>query len=175
MSFFSLPPPEVLLPVTRGLSLVGTGLAAGITSSIPLWTYPTIFGVKTLSTRDRLHLWSGLFDNGKMTMTILIPLSTIAIGATAAMVTGRKRTAILSVAAATIFSFLPFTAIAIIPGVNVLKAIESDVVKRDGDKPGSASVSSDVDSKLWDWHNLHGVRVGLAWLAFGLVAFEAVW
>ena len=47
-----------VLPITRALGLVGTGLAAGFMSSIPLWIYPAMFTVPTLSARDRLRKYA---------------------------------------------------------------------------------------------------------------------
>lgn len=39
---------------------------AGLTLSVSLWTFPTIYSVETLAPRDRLHLWSSTFDAGKV-------------------------------------------------------------------------------------------------------------
>ena len=68
-----------LLPVARGLGLAGAGLILGLQSSIPLFIYPALYTVKTLSPRDRLHLWSKTFDAGKASMLTLIPLTTVTL------------------------------------------------------------------------------------------------
>lgn len=45
---------SAVLPFLRVAGLVDTGLASGVMYSIPLWSFPTIFGVKRLEKRDRL-------------------------------------------------------------------------------------------------------------------------
>lgn len=59
------------LTFARAAAVVGLGTAFGFQSSISLWSMPIFFKVPTLSARDRLHLWSELFDRGMYTMVPL--------------------------------------------------------------------------------------------------------
>ncbi|GAA5857875.1 hypothetical protein JCM1840_000946 [Sporobolomyces johnsonii] len=62
-----------LLTLSRCTAAVGLGLASGLMLSLPLWTMPTIFSVSTLAPRDRLHIWSKIFDRGFTTAKAIFP------------------------------------------------------------------------------------------------------
>ncbi|KAK4704003.1 hypothetical protein P7C70_g2209, partial [Phenoliferia sp. Uapishka_3] len=158
-----------VLPFTRSVGLLGTGLAAGLMSSLIVWTYPAMYTAPGLSPRHRLHLWSKVFDAGKASMFTLIPISTLCLGVSAYLSSpsitfdpgfvARHRRTVLAIGAALTFANLPFTGLVILPKVEKLKEIENEVLARDGDFDRKADLEVETDPLLMEWLALHSVRV----------------
>ncbi|GAA5887829.1 hypothetical protein JCM5296_001781 [Sporobolomyces johnsonii] len=176
-----------LLTLSRCTAAVGLGLASGLMLSLPLWTMPTIFSVPTLAPRDRLHIWSKVFDRGFTTAKAIFPaaglLFALSAWATKAPVPylpsswiGRNRKArshslhlvILALCSVLTFSIGPYTALTLGPINRKLKQAELDIL---ADPPhGNGAVETDY--LIQDWTKYHTLRCALPATAFLLAIAE---
>ncbi|GAA5969902.1 hypothetical protein JCM21900_004186 [Sporobolomyces salmonicolor] len=154
-----------LLTLSRCTAAVGLGLASGLMLSLPLWTIPTIFSVPTLAPRDRLHIWSKIFDRGFTTAKAIFPAASLvfALSAWAA-----KAPAILALCSVLTFSLGPYTALVLGQLNRKLKQAEADILA----DPAHGNGAVETDYLIQDWVKAHTVRCALPATAFLLAIAE---
>ncbi|BGP40518.1 hypothetical protein JCM10449v2_004480 [Rhodotorula kratochvilovae] len=158
--------------LARSTALVGLGYIAGLTVSIPAWTWPALYRPdSTLTPAQRLGLWSTVYAQGKRTMLLLVPGTTalLAFAAYAAKPpvpylpagwVARNRRGILGVSAAATFGIIGWT-LAAMEGLNTqLRKVEKEA--NSGGAPVTPAHDALVRSR---WLRLHLVRCALAFSA----------
>ncbi|KAI5474158.1 hypothetical protein MNV49_004133 [Pseudohyphozyma bogoriensis] len=166
----------------RGVGTVGAGLTTGLMLSQTLWTYPAIFSAQTLAPRDRLHLWSKLYDKGAFTNAVLLtPLSTVCLliaaylarappSYLAANLVARNRRAVLALSALAVFATTPYTMALMMGPITQLKQTEQAIIKDAENYNGAV----ETDTLIQRWLSLHRGRIVLAGTGFVLAVAELV-
>ncbi|EJD38978.1 hypothetical protein AURDEDRAFT_171967 [Auricularia subglabra TFB-10046 SS5] len=89
-------------------------------------TVPSIANAR--EAHERLHVWSKLYDLGKVQIPILTALSSVALGtvaySAASATAGVHHGTLLWSAVGSALSIIPFTFAVMMPGIHRLKAIE---------------------------------------------------
>ncbi|GAA5921667.1 hypothetical protein JCM3775_001754 [Rhodotorula graminis] len=161
------------LVLARSTACVGLGLCAGLTWSVPAWTWPALYRPdSTLAPAQRLAIWSKLYSQGKSTMIALVPTTSALLVYAAWAVhppqvylpagwVARHRKGVLGAAATTTLAIFAWTVVAM-EGLNgSLKALERDSTA--GRTPVLPSHDALIRTR---WAKLHLVRCVLATTAF---------
>ncbi|GAA5838535.1 hypothetical protein JCM5353_003130 [Sporobolomyces roseus] len=163
------------LVIARSIGTVGMGVATGIMASIPLWVMPSLYSVP-ICPKDRLHLWSKIYDNGKTTALTLFPTSTILFALAAYSVEtpalylpanfiARNRKIVLALCSSLSASVVGFTIAFLMPGIKRLKKEEADLT-------AGALPSFSTDEAIQEWGQKHLIRLAFAATSFGLAVAE---
>ncbi|GAA5844046.1 hypothetical protein JCM3766R1_004057 [Sporobolomyces carnicolor] len=166
------------LVIARSVATVGLGAATGIMLSIPLWILPSLDAVP-ISSKDRLHLWSKVYDNGKATALSIFPICTVLFATSAwkaqapalylpANFIARNRKIVLSLCASLSASVIGYTVAFLMPGIKRLKGAEAEYSA--GKSRQKPSLATDEEIKQWGY--LHLVRLGFAATGFVLGVAE---
>ncbi|ORY84102.1 hypothetical protein BCR35DRAFT_303158 [Leucosporidium creatinivorum] len=167
------------LVFARGISAVGLGLLAGFQVTISTSSIHTIYQVPTLAPRDRLHLWSRIYDNGASLVIPAIPTLTLILSTAAYFAKapalwapgnwiGRHRSAVLATAAVLVFGNGVWTGLVMLPDIKVMKKMEENIIK-DG---AEASGKVDTDTFIQRWLTRHHFRTLITTSAFILSVAE---
>ncbi|WFD44344.1 hypothetical protein MPSI1_003012 [Malassezia psittaci] len=131
----------------RGVGIFGSASFFGMTLSISTITLPMLFRHKQISTRERVELWSDLYD---LVTQRWVPFGLLSSAAYAVAAYTTRQDKTLPIAAAiSMFSVLPLTLTLVMPYVKKLKAL----IKSD-DKV----LNIEGDSTLKTWGVLHWSR-----------------
>ncbi|GAA5925599.1 DUF1772 domain-containing protein [Sporobolomyces koalae] len=163
------------LVLARTVATVGIGAASGLVLSIPAWILPAL-DAAPISPKDRLHLWSQIYDNGKATALTVFPTCAILFAVAAfkaeapalylpANIIARNRKLVLALCASLSASVVGFTGAFMMPAIKRMKKEESDLVA--GSKPTFSS-----DEAIKKWGQQHLVRVAFATTTFALAVAE---
>ncbi|GAA5893923.1 DUF1772 domain-containing protein [Sporobolomyces salmoneus] len=161
----------------RSVGTVGLGVATGLMLSIPLWIQPSLEAAP-ISSKDRLHLWSKVYDQGKATALTIFPVCSVLFATSAwraespalylpANFVARNRKTILALCSSLSASVIGYTAAFLMPGIKRLKGAESDFVT--GQKP-----SFSTNEEIKKWGKLHLLRTAFAATGFVLGVAELV-
>ncbi|KAI5479479.1 hypothetical protein MNV49_003421 [Pseudohyphozyma bogoriensis] len=169
---------------SRIIGTVGAGTMSGLMLSIPLWSFPVMWGVPSLSEKERVHIWSKTYAIGKATALKLIPVSTLSFLISAyysssstplttlspihAFVSHNRRS-ILLLAAGFMALNIPYTGLRMNPHIHKLQRIEREMMQ----SPDGKS-EHDTDALITHWLGLHNVRFALTFTAFALALTELV-
>ncbi|GAA6055345.1 hypothetical protein JCM3770_005302 [Rhodotorula araucariae] len=159
--------------LARSAAVVGLGYIAGLTLSIPAWTWPALYRPgSTLTPAQRLGIWSTVYGQGKKTMLALAPAISglLAFAAYAAQSPvpylpaswlARNRRGVLGASAAATVGIIVWT-LAAMEGLNMeLRKVEKEATDRGA--PVTPAHDELVRSR---WLKLHLVRCALAFSAF---------
>ncbi|GAA5947921.1 hypothetical protein JCM3765_007030 [Sporobolomyces pararoseus] len=163
------------LVLARSIGTIGLGTATGLLLSIPIWILPS-HERAPITSKDRLHLWSQVYDLGKSTALTIFPLCTLLFAGSAwkaeapelflpANFIARNRKIVLSLCSSLSVSVIGFTVAFLMPGIKRLKGAESDYTA--GQKPAFST-----DEEIKKWGQLHLVRLGFAATGFVLAVAE---
>ncbi|KAI5476193.1 hypothetical protein MNV49_000354 [Pseudohyphozyma bogoriensis] len=164
----------------RVVGTVGAGTMSGLMLSGPLWAFPAMFDVETLEAGDRLRLWSKLFDHGKATAVLLLPLSSFSFLLSSFFtipppsylsfnLIARNRRSVLLLAAGLLLANMPYTGVLLQPINKKLQSAEREVVESTEGK-----TLTDTDTLIKQWLKLHKGRFALSFTAFVLGVAELV-
>ncbi|GAA5874828.1 hypothetical protein JCM16303_002999 [Sporobolomyces ruberrimus] len=163
------------LVLARSVATLGLGAATGLMLSIPLWILPA-HEAAPISAKDRVHLWSKVYDQGKASALTLFPLCTLLFAGSAynarapelylpATFIARNRKIILSLCSALSASVIGYTVAFLMPGIKALKEAESSL-------SGGGKPTFSTDEAIARWGRLHLVRLGFAATGFALAVAE---
>ncbi|GAA6022297.1 hypothetical protein JCM11491_005256 [Sporobolomyces phaffii] len=163
------------LVIARSIATVGLGTVTGLMLSIPLWILPSL-DAAPITPKDRLHLWSKVYDSGKATMLSILPVCTVLFATAAykvepralylpATFVTRNRKIILALCSSLSASVIGYTVAFLMPGIQRLKKAESDVV-------ADVKPTFSTDQAIKQWGQLHLVRIAFAATGFVLGVAE---